>query len=190
MIDSLEYGKSVTLKDTRLSFHPAGHILGSAQIRIEGRTGVWVVAGDYKRAADPTCAGFEVVPCDTFVSESTFALPIYRWDSTDSVITEILAWGTSIANAADSTIFCYTIGKAQRRLPSYAPSHRSNGAGARLMVPMIRSLSRQRCHAGRANVIERPRGTSLAGELVMAPRQHAASHGCGASAHLRCLRPA
>ena len=55
-IESLDYGKPLTLKDVRVSFHPAGHILGSAQIRIEGRTGVAVVAGDYKRAADPTCA--------------------------------------------------------------------------------------------------------------------------------------
>ena len=65
------------------AFIPAGHVLGSAQIRIEGPGGVWVISGDYKRAADPTCAPFEVVPCDTFVTESTFGLPIYRWDPTD-----------------------------------------------------------------------------------------------------------
>ena len=73
---------SVTIGGVRVSFHPAGHVLGSAQIRIESADGVWVVSGDYKRAADPTCAPFEPVRCDTFITESTFGLPIYRWDDT------------------------------------------------------------------------------------------------------------
>src|SRR5689334_10793341 len=75
VIESLPYGTPTTLGDVRVSFHPAGHILGSAQIRLEGAGGVWVVSGDYKRAPDPTCAAFELVPCDTFVTESTFGLP-------------------------------------------------------------------------------------------------------------------
>src|SRR5918992_240933 len=60
-IESLPYGQVITLGDVRVSFHPAGHVLGSAQIRIEGAGGVWVVSGDYKTAADPTCAPFEIV---------------------------------------------------------------------------------------------------------------------------------
>ena len=84
VIGSVPYGESRTLGDVRLSFHPAGHVLGSAQVRIESADGVWVVAGDYKRAPDPTCAGFEPVRCDTFITESTFGLPIYRWDPTTS----------------------------------------------------------------------------------------------------------
>jgi putative mRNA 3-end processing factor len=76
LIESREYGERVTVGDVSVSFHPAGHILGSAQIRLEGADGVWVVAGDYKRAADPTCAAFDPVRCDTFVTESTFGLPI------------------------------------------------------------------------------------------------------------------
>ena len=82
----------ITIGDVRVSFHPAGHVLGSAQIRIESADGVWVVAGDYKRAADPTCAPFEPLRCDTFITESTFGLPIYRWDATDVVIDDIAAW--------------------------------------------------------------------------------------------------
>ena len=83
------YGTPLTIGDVRVSFHPAGHVLGSAQIRLEGAGGIWVVSGDYKRAADPTCAPFEPVRCDTFVTESTFGLPIYRWDSTASVISDV-----------------------------------------------------------------------------------------------------
>ena len=92
-------------------------MLGSAQVRIEGSGGVWVVSGDYKRAPDPTCAPFEPVPCDTFVTESTFALPIYRWDPTAAVVADLAAWwrGNREPGLA-SVVFCYTIGKAQRLL--------------------------------------------------------------------------
>ena len=82
----------IALGGVRVSVHSAGHVRGAAQIRLEGRHGVWVVSGDYKRAPDPTCDPFEVVPCDTFVTESTFALPIFRWDSTDTVIAEVMTW--------------------------------------------------------------------------------------------------
>ncbi|HEX2165632.1 MAG TPA: hypothetical protein VHG09_00220, partial [Longimicrobiales bacterium] len=92
VIETIEYGSQVRIGDVTVSFHPAGHVLGSAQIRIEGSDGVWVVSGDYKRAADPTCAPFEPVPCDTFITESTFGLPVYRWDDTAIVMRDIRAW--------------------------------------------------------------------------------------------------
>ena len=88
----------------RLSFHPAGHVLGSAQIRLESNDGVWVVAGDYKRAADPTCAEFEPVHCDVFVTESTFGLPIYRWDSTETVIADLAAWWDANREAGRTSV--------------------------------------------------------------------------------------
>ncbi|MGI8617605.1 MAG: ligase-associated DNA damage response exonuclease, partial [Gemmatimonadaceae bacterium] len=91
-LESMACGETRTIGDARVSFHPAGHVLGSAQIRIQGTDGVWVIGGDYKRAADPTCAPFEPVPCDTFITESTFGLPIYRWDHTDAIIADVLAW--------------------------------------------------------------------------------------------------
>ena len=78
-IQSEPYGAKLRIGGVDVSFHPAGHILGSAQIRIERGGEVWVVSGDYKLAADPTCAAFEPVRCHTFVTESTFALPIFRW---------------------------------------------------------------------------------------------------------------
>ena len=71
--------KKFKLGKTWVSFHPAGHVLGSAQVRVEGLQSVWVVSGDYKRNADPTCEGFEEVPCDVFISEATFAMPVYHW---------------------------------------------------------------------------------------------------------------
>ena len=75
-VQTLAYGEPLGFGPVTVSLHPAGHILGSAQIRIERGGEVWVVSGDYKRDPDPTCAPFAVVPCDVFISEATFALPV------------------------------------------------------------------------------------------------------------------
>jgi putative mRNA 3-end processing factor len=80
-LQGVAYDEPIKLGDTWVSFHPAGHVLGSAQIRVEYGDEVWVVSGDYKRCADPSCQPFEVIPCDTFITEATFGLPIYRWES-------------------------------------------------------------------------------------------------------------
>jgi putative mRNA 3-end processing factor len=170
-IEAVPYGEPITIGDVRVSFHPAGHILGSAQIRIEGSGGVWVVAGDYKRAADPTCAPFEPVPCDTFVTESTFGLPIYRWDRTDVVIAEILAWwDENREGQRTSVLFCYTVGKAQRILAELARATDRPVFVHGAMVPMIEAYR----DAGvrmleTASVTEQPKGRKFAGELILAP---------------------
>ncbi len=170
-IESQPFGHPVTLGSTRVSFHPAGHIRGSAQVRIEGPEGVWVVAGDYKRALDPTCEPFEVVRCDTFVTESTFALPIYRWDATSVVLAELVAWWEgNRTQGLTSVLFCYTLGKAQRVLAELARLTDRPVFVHGMMTPMI-DLYRE---AGvemlpTHSVAERRRGTSLAGELVLAP---------------------
>jgi putative mRNA 3-end processing factor len=118
---ALEYGEAVQLGGARVSLHPAGHVLGSAQVRIEADTGggreAWVVSGDYKRGADPTCAPFEVVPCDVFVTEATFAAPIYRWEPGEAVAGDVLAWWRDCAaEGSTALLFCYAFGKAQRLL--------------------------------------------------------------------------
>ena len=115
------YGERFDLGDARVSLHPAGHVLGSAQVRIEVDGEVWVVSGDYKRDDDPTCAAFEVVPCDVFISEATFALPVYRWTPTATVAAEIHSWW--LANrerGLASVLFAYALGKAQRVLAELA----------------------------------------------------------------------
>jgi putative mRNA 3-end processing factor len=92
-------------------------VLGSSQIRIERRGEVWVVSGDYKRQADPTCAPFEPVRCHTFVTESTFGLPVYRWEPPGAVFEKINAWWAANRTAGvTSVIFAYSLGKAQRVL--------------------------------------------------------------------------
>ena len=170
-IESVRYGETVTLGDVRVSFHPAGHILGSAQIRIEGSGGVWVGAGDYKRAADPTCAPFEPIACDTFVTESTFGLPIYRWDRTDVVVAEILAWwDDNRAAQRTSALFCYTVGKAQRILAELARATDRPVFVHGAMLPMIDAYRDAGVHMlEAASVTEQPKGRKFAGELVLAP---------------------
>jgi putative mRNA 3-end processing factor len=171
VIESVRYGQSLTLASTRVSFHPAGHVLGSAQIRIEGAGGVWVVSGDYKTVPDPTCAAFEPVPCDTFITESTFALPIYRWDPVDSVIADMLSWWESNRERGlTSIVFCYTIGKAQRLLAELARVTDRPVLVHGMMMPMIDVYRAAGIAMLRTEtLIDRPRGTSLAGELVLAP---------------------
>lgn len=116
-LQTLAYGETVDLAGVRVSLHPAGHVLGSSQVRIEQRGRVWVASGDYKVESDPTCAPFEALRCDTFISESTFGLPIYRWPSGAHVLGEINRWWAGNAAAArTSVLFCYAFGKAQRIL--------------------------------------------------------------------------
>lgn len=120
-IQAHPYGEPFALGDARVSLHPAGHILGSAQVRIEADHQVWVVSGDYKRQDDPTCAPFEVVACDTFITESTFALPIYRWPDTAEVVREIARWREHCASRGETAVLlCYALGKAQRILAELA----------------------------------------------------------------------
>lgn len=113
-LHTFAYGESFNLGDAKVSLHSAGHVLGSAQVRVEYDGEVWVAAGDYKRAADPTCAPFEVIPCDAFITEATFALPVYRWPSGAEIARDIFDWWQ--AHDGVTMVFCYSFGKAQRLL--------------------------------------------------------------------------
>jgi putative mRNA 3-end processing factor len=122
-IETKGYGESITIGDVAVSFHPAGHILGSAQVRLEHHGEVWVVSGDYKTATDPTCDHFVPVRCHGFVTEATFGLPIYRWPPADKVFAEINDWWRRNANEARaSVLFGYAPGKAQRLVAGVDPS--------------------------------------------------------------------
>jgi putative mRNA 3-end processing factor len=122
-IDGLPYGEALDINGVRLSLHPAGHILGSAQIRVERAGEVWVVSGDYKTAADPTCRPFEPVPCHTYVTESTFGLPIYRWPAQETVFEHVHSFWRENQEAGRATVlFAYALGKAQRILAGIDPS--------------------------------------------------------------------
>lgn len=116
-MQALPYGEAVRHGEVLVSLHPAGHLLGSAQVRIEHAGRVAVVAGDYKRHPDPTCEAFEPVRCDHFVTESTFALPIYRWPDPADVAKQLNDWWRSNRERGEtSVVYVYALGKAQRVL--------------------------------------------------------------------------
>lgn len=170
-IEGVAYGEPLQLGEATVSLHPAGHVLGSAQVRIAARGRVWVATGDYKRAPDPTCAPFEVIPCDVLVTEGTFALPIYRWRPAGEVVRDVLTWvERCAARGRAAVLFCYALGKAQRLLAELAALTDRTVWLHGAMAPLV-SVYRD---AGvrmvpTALVTEAPRGTRFAGELVLAP---------------------
>ncbi len=116
-LQTVPYGERLVHRGVTVSFHPAGHVLGSAQIRLEHEGRVWVVSGDYKTGPDATCAPFEPVRCDVFITESTFGLPVFRWAGQRQVFDEINAWWHANADAGRaSVVYAYSFGKAQRVL--------------------------------------------------------------------------
>lgn len=122
-LETVDYQETRDINGVKVSFHPAGHILGSAQVKVEYKGEVFVVSGDYKLDPDSTCLNFEPVKCHTFITESTFGLPVYQWPDQDLVFSEINDWWQS--NQKDkkaSIIFAYALGKAQRVLMGVDPS--------------------------------------------------------------------
>ena len=121
-IKTMEYGETAVLNGIRLSLHPAGHILGSSQVRIERAGEIAVVSGDYKTEPDRTCAAFEPIRCHTFVTESTFGLPIYRWPRERDVFRDINTWWRANQSEGRASIFLgYSLGKSQRVLSGLEP---------------------------------------------------------------------
>jgi putative mRNA 3-end processing factor len=169
-IEGLSYRASISLNGVQVSLHPAGHILGSAQVRMESGGETWVVSGDYKLAADPTCAPFEPVACHTFITEASFGLPIYRWPPEAEVLADIQNWWLANQEAGKaSLLFAYGLGKAQRVL---AGLHAQ--AGPILTHDVIERFCRLYRQAGLAlpptrRVAEAPTDIVWRRALVLAP---------------------
>ena len=116
-LQTLAYGQQLAIGDVTVSLHPAGHVLGSAQVRVAHRGEVWVVSGDYKVEPDITCEAFEPVPCHCFITECTFGLPIYQWRPTREVMGDINRWWRDNAEQGrPSVLLGYSFGKSQRIL--------------------------------------------------------------------------
>ncbi|MEM1436705.1 MAG: ligase-associated DNA damage response exonuclease [Pseudomonadota bacterium] len=183
-VDTLGYGTPIAIGDVEVSLHSAGHVLGSAQVRVSNGRETWVVSGDYKRDPDPTCAPFEVVPCTTFITEATFALPIYRWRDGSAVVQDIADWWRGNADRnTTSVLFCYALGKAQRvlgELAALAAAERPLPATEVLlhgaMTPLIRLYEQQGVRlfpSQPLSAIDDP--GALPGALVLAPPSAAGS---------------
>jgi putative mRNA 3-end processing factor len=170
-VDSIGYGETIRMNEVTVSLHPAGHVLGSAQVRIEHDGEVWVFTGDYKTQADPTCAAFELLRCHTFITECTFGLPIFRWKPGDEIAAEINGWWRqNIERERTSILLAYSLGKAQRALAMlepeigpillhgavYAMTEAYRAAGVALPPAMHANAENAKTHKGRALVIAPP----------------------------------
>ncbi len=143
-IETLPYGQELTINGVRVSLHPAGHVLGSAQVRVEHAGEVWVVTGDYRTVADRTCAAFEPVACHTLVTESTFGHPCFRWPDPASVIAAIHDWWRACqADGKACFLYAYALGKAQRVLAALDSS-----IGPIAVHPHVRDMTRFYRNAG------------------------------------------
>jgi putative mRNA 3-end processing factor len=151
-IQSVPYRESINFGPVSATLFPAGHMLGSAQVKIARNGYSWVVSGDYKTAEDPTCAAFEPIRCNGFVTEATFALPIYRWSPAADTFDQINAWWRENRDQQRSSLlYVYPLGKAQRLLAgidaSIGPIHahdsidRFNQAYRRAGIPLPKTIN-------------------------------------------------
>lgn len=114
-LETAKYGESWIINGVKFSFHPAGHVIGSAQVRVEYMGEVWVVSGDYKLENDGISTPFEPVKCNVFITECTFGLPVFKWKPQVQIIDEIKSWwNENQKNERVSVIGAYALGKAQR----------------------------------------------------------------------------
>ena len=175
-INTVKYGEHFSVHGVDISLHPAGHLLGSSQVRVHHQGVTWVVTGDYKLQQDSTCECFESVPCDVFVTESTFGLPVYRWPEPATVANEINTWWRANADSGrTSVLLSYALGKAQRVAslldPSIGPIY---GHGA-----VMKLVEAYRASGVRLPPIDRipPRSRKIGGGrgIVIAPPSAAAT---------------
>ncbi len=176
-IEGVEYGTQASIGRARVSLHPAGHVLGSAQVRVEVAGEVWVASGDYFVAGDRdggdanrTCTAFEPVRCDTFITESTFGLPIYRWQADAQIFAGIDAWWEGNRREGRASLLLgYSFGKAQRLLAGVDPS-----IGPIFVHPAVERMTQAYRDAGVALPAATPLAAdvdrrSMQGALVIAP---------------------
>ncbi len=122
-VDPLDYGQMLEINGVQISLHPAGHLLGSSQVRVEHHGECWVFTGDYKTEPDPTCKPFELIRCHTFITECTFGLPIYCWKNSELIADDINAWWRqNVEHGRTSILLAYSLGKAQRVLAMLNPT--------------------------------------------------------------------
>ncbi|HEV2482931.1 MAG TPA: ligase-associated DNA damage response exonuclease [Puia sp.] len=123
LYQGVEWGEAVYLNGVRVSLHPAGHVIGSSQVRVEYQGEVWVVSGDYKTENDGISGAFEPLRCNVFITESTFGLPIYHWEPQPVLFNSMQGWvADNRARDKTSVLIAYSLGKAQRVLLGLEPT--------------------------------------------------------------------
>lgn len=165
----IPYSERIEINGVSISLHPAGHILGSAQARLEYKGGSIVFSGDYKRAADPTCTPFEPVPCDVFVTEATFALPVFKHPPIEDEIAKLLRSLKQFPERCH-VVGVYALGKCQRvimelRNAGYGDTIYLHGA----MVKLCDVYQKLGVQLGSLEPVTAENAQTLAGKLVLCP---------------------
>ncbi|MBY0549894.1 MAG: ligase-associated DNA damage response exonuclease [Candidatus Obscuribacterales bacterium] len=182
-VEALKFGESVNINGVKISFHSAGHVLGSSQVRLEYRGEVWVASGDYKLQKDLTCPAFEPVRCHTFITESTFGLPVYQWPDSEAVFEEINRWWQyNREHGLVSILHGYSLGKSQRVLASVDPAigplyvHRA-------VAKINAAYEASGVHLPGAVALKDDDNVDLRGALLIGPfsNPHAVTNGAGFS---------
>lgn len=172
-VRGLDFGEKFILGTVEVSFHPAGHILGSAQVRMQSLAGgdVWVASGDYKRDADPTCEPFESVPCDVFVTEATFGTPGYQWPKGVDLGQQIFEWwNRNREEGRNCVLFAYSLGKAQRVLGVLQPLAKRPIYCHSAVSPLNECYKKQGIRLAETICLSQVANSArLSGEMVLAP---------------------
>jgi putative mRNA 3-end processing factor len=166
---AIRYGEEIRLGDVKIKFHPAGHVLGSAQIAVTCKDTCIVASGDYKDAIDPTCTPFEVVPCDVFITEATFGLPVFRHGNAADEVKKLLA-SVALFPERAHLVGAYSLGKAQRviallREQAYDAPIYLHGA----METITRYYESRGIALGELRPVKGVKKTDLAGTITLAP---------------------
>jgi putative mRNA 3-end processing factor len=168
-MQAIRYGEGVNLGGATVTFHPAGHVLGSAQIAVEANGLRVVASGDYKDVPDPTCAPFELVPCDVFITEATFALPVFRHGDPDEQIAKLLH-SVALFPERAHLVGAYALGKAQRviallrRAGYQAPIYLHGG-----MERITRYYASRGIGLGELRLVRGEKKAELAGTITLCP---------------------
>jgi putative mRNA 3-end processing factor len=168
-IQAVRYGETLSCGDVSVTFHPAGHVLGSAQIAVESNGLRVVASGDYKNVPDPTCLPFELVPCDVFISEATFGLPVFRHGDPDGEIAKLLH-SVSLFPERAHLIGAYSLGKAQRvialiRQAGYDKPIYLHGA----LDGVTQYYRKEGIHFGELRAVKSASKSDLAGAIALCP---------------------
>lgn len=163
------YGETVAMGGAKVSLHPAGHVLGSAQVAVEAHGLRMVASGDYKNVADPTCVGFELVPCDVFITEATFGLPVFSHGDAGGEIAKLLR-SLALFPERAHLVGAYSLGKAQRviallRKAGYDRPIYLHGA----MEKITRYYESRGMNLGRTELVREANKAELAGAVALCP---------------------
>jgi putative mRNA 3-end processing factor len=166
---AVRYGETLTIDGVTVSFHPAGHVLGSAQIKVEHKGLRVVASGDYKDRPDPTCAPFELVPCDVFITEATFGLPVFQHRDAEGEIDKLLHSVTLFPERAH-LVGAYSLGKAQRVMAML----RGRGYGKPIHIhgaleKITRYYQERGIALGNIELVRGAKKSELAGTITIAP---------------------